>query len=58
MKRLRATYDAKCLDLALLFLEDTPLSENERRHHADVLAQDIQVAIENYLRDLEEARDE
>lgn len=45
------TYDRKCYDLAMLFLEDVDLDEDDRHSHASMMAQDIQIAIENYIAD-------
>lgn len=45
------TYDRKCYDLAMLFLESQDLDEQERHKHANTMAQDIQIAIENYMAD-------
>lgn len=52
-------YDARCYDLAALFLSDEPTIDNET--HRDALAQTIQTAIEDYIqfeRGLEQTRRE
>lgn len=46
------TYDRKCYDLAMLFLESQDLDEQERHKHADTMAQDIQIAIEKGITSL------
>jgi hypothetical protein len=43
------TYDRKCFDLAMDFLEDHP--DLDKQVHAHKLAQTIQAAIEDYLND-------
>ena len=43
----KTSYDARCYELAELFLEDQPHLNNERRR--DELAQAIQRAIEEYI---------
>jgi hypothetical protein len=43
-------YDGKCWDLAVAFLSDVAgLSDAERVAHADLLAQEIQTTIEDYI---------
>ena len=48
------SFDVKCFDLAKLFLEDTPefreMSIERQRAHVNCLAQDVQNAIEDYIR--------
>lgn len=49
------SYDGKCYDLAMAFLEDEPgyltLPLDDRRQLADQIAQDIQGCIEDALQD-------
>lgn len=46
------TYDRKCYDLAEVFLADSlPNDSNRRRILAHELAQEIQVAIEDFLKE-------
>ena len=45
------SYDERCHALALIFLNEyEPLSDEARKILSDELAQDIQNAIENFLR--------
>lgn len=48
----RHLYDTKCRELAEHFLDDEGLTDEERKRHADLMAQDIQIAAENYLSDI------
>lgn len=45
------SYDQKCYDLAAHFLSDFKVEGPELKIRTEVLAQDIQDAIENYLED-------
>jgi len=46
-KEPRISYDSRCYDLAEIFLSDEPGMNTP--HHAHEMAQDIQIAIEDYL---------
>ena len=43
------SYDEKCYDLAIAFLQDYRLSEDRTKKYAHELAQNIQRTIEDYL---------
>lgn len=45
------SYDQKCYDLARHFLADMEMDEALRTKHADTMAKDIQIAVENYIAD-------
>lgn len=47
------SYDLKCFELAAHFLSDFKVGGEELKRRTDVLAQDIQDAIENYIEDAE-----
>lgn len=46
-KEPRTSYDSRCYDLAEIFLSDEPTLNVPRHFHE--LAQDIQIAIEDYI---------
>lgn len=43
------TYDQACLDLALTFLKDSNVHDDDISNFSDLLAKDIQQAIEDFL---------
>lgn len=45
------SYDLKCFELAAHFLSDFKVEGEELKVRTDVLAQDIQDAIESYIED-------
>lgn len=45
------SYDQKSYDLAMYFLADMEMDEALRKKHADTMAKDIQIAVENYIAD-------
>jgi hypothetical protein len=47
-------YDSICHDVAKAFLDELPLTDEDKDKHAKLLAQEIQDAIEAYLSGLED----
>lgn len=43
------TYDNACFDLALTFLQDSNVHDDRKSELADLLARDIQQAIEDFF---------
>jgi len=52
------TYDPKCWDLALAFLQDLPMSDVTRDGWAHRLASEIQETVEQTLKDFTEGSGE